>query len=352
MVDRSGPERTPRLRMTEADVAERLGVSRATVSRALHGKGRISDATRARVLAAADDLGFVPNSAASELAAGRSGVIGLLLRDSANPAYGCLFDALQRSARARDLEVVSITVSAADSGGRRQVSGLRRLLGMRVAGLIVATGDVGSDQLLPFVNEVPIIRAGRPETDPRINAVSYDEHANARLVADHILSLGHTSVMVLVTRESVSYPEWVRSTVMVARLESAGVTVETVMTRSARDGIDAALDAVESGRVSAVLCPTDLRLLEVLRSARARGLRSPEDFSATGCDGLLPGSDLLGLTTVRLPVEMLAERVINSMAELLGTSSHPPSASGVIRELLAGTLVEGATAAGPLRAQH
>lgn len=339
MTEAAGKPR--RLRMTEADVARHLGVSRATVSRALHGRGRISVATRERVLAAADELGFVPNAMASELAAGRSDVVGLLLRDSANPAYGQLFDSLQTAARTRDLEIVSVTVSA-DVGGRRQVSGLRRLLGMRVSGLVIATGDVRTDQIVPFIDEVPMIRAGRPETDPRIDAVSYDEVGNAQLLADHVADLGHRAVAVITTSESVSYPEWVRATAMAAQLERRGVAVTRLDARASGDGVGKALDAVRAGAVTAVMCPTDLRQLEVLRGARAAGMSCPGDFSVTGCDGRLPGSDLLGLTSLRLPVEELAERTVIRLTELLDGPRGEPT-----HTLVRGALVEGTTAAAP-----
>ncbi|MFZ4896284.1 LacI family DNA-binding transcriptional regulator [Plantibacter sp. Mn2098] len=348
-----------RLRLTETDLARHLGISRATVSRALYGSGRVSDATRERVIAAADELGFVPNMMASELAAGRSKLIGLLLRDSTNPVYGQLFDSLQTAAHARGMELVSVTATH-DGDGRAQMSGLRRLLGMRVAGLIIATGDVPSEQLLPFSGDVPMIRAGRPEPHDTINAVSYDEELHGRMLADHLFLLGHRRIAVVTPSAEVSYPEWSRAVAMADRLASLGAVLSIVPAVAQTDGVEAALDEVVAGRVSAIMCPTDLRQLEVLRAAAARGIRVPEDVSVTGCDGLLHGSDLLGLTTVRLPVEALAVRTIERMAELLAAPAAGPAAGSVagsvtgpapivsaapIHDILPGTLIPGATTA-------
>lgn len=336
---------SPRLRLTESDLARHLGISRATVSRALYGSGRVSDATRKRVIDAADELGFVPNMMASELAAGRSDVIGLLLRDSTNPAYGRLFDSLQSAAHVRGMELVSVTATH-DGDGQSQVSGLRRLLGMRVAGLIIATGDVSSERLLPFRDEVPMIRAGRPEPHPSINAVSYDERLHGRMLADHVYSLGHRGVAVITPPETISHPEWTRATAMAERLTELGATVLVVSAVAQADGADAALDEVSAGRATAIMCPTDLRQLEVLRAAAARGIRCPDDVSVTGCDGLLHGSDLLGLTTVRLPVEALAARTIERMAALLvDREPEPGREPGVVHDVLVGALVPGRSAA-------
>lgn len=326
------------LGVTMSDIADAAGVSRVTVSRALHGTGRIAPATRERIGEIAAQLGYVPNVMATQLAAGSTRTIGLLLRDAANPAYGLLFTRLQDAAREKDIALVSMTITV-DDHGRRQISGLRHLLGMRVAGLIAATGGVTSEQLVPFSGEVPIMRAGRPEESPQIHAVSYDEEANATLLADHVAALGHRRVAVLVTTADSSFPEFVRGTAMLRRLRDHGVGVERIDVSTAGTGVERAVDLGESGRVSAVMCPSDFRQLDVIRLARSRGLAVPDDLSVTGCDGVLPGIDLLGLTTVRLPVERLAERVVHHMSSLIDGGSQ----AAVVHERLPGTLLPGAT---------
>ena len=319
---------------TEADLAVRLGVSRATVSRALHGTGRVSLPTRRRVLEMAERMGYVPNVMASELAAGRTRTVGLLLRDSYNPAYGLLHARLQSEAHRVGIEILTVTATG-DVGASRQIAGLTRLLGMRVSGLIVATGDVPSERLLPFREAVPMIRAGRPESDPEIHAVTYDEEHHAALIVDHVLGRGHRSVAVLTPSREVSLPESVRATAMARLALVGGASVSPVSVHRNSDGIAEALALVEAGEVSAVLCPTDLRALEVLRAARGRGLSVPGDVSVTGCDGVLQGLDLIGLTSVRLPVEELATRVVGHLLALM-QEAEPV----VVHEALRGELVE------------
>lgn len=334
-----GPARP--LQVTIADVAAAAGVSRATATRALQGKGRFAEETRERVLEVSARLGYVPNTMAADLAAGRTGVVGLMLRDASNPAYGLLFSRLQEEAHRRGMELVTMTIGA-DTGGAKQVSALQRLLGMRVAGLIVATGSVDSEQLLPFAAEVPILRAGRPETSDRIGAVSYDEDTHGRLLAEHVLALGHRDVAVLATDPASSFPEHVRATAMRRTLEGGGARVHAIPVQAApTDGMPEAIALASAGTVTAVMCSSDYRLLEFMRAARSRGLRVPDDVSATGCDGILPGADLLGITTVRLPVERVAAVTLDRMQRLLeGGDDDPPA-----RELFAGRLLPGGTAA-------
>lgn len=331
------------LRVTISDVASEAGVSRATATRALKGEGRFAEATRQRILAVSERLGYVPNTMAAELAAGRTGTVGLLLRDASNPAYGLLFSRLQEEAHLRRMELVTMTIGA-DTAGAKQISALQRLLGMRVAGLIVATGGVTSEQLLPFADEVPILRAGRPETGERIHAVSYDEQRHGELLAGHIVGLGHRRVAVLATDPAASFPEHVRATAMLQRLTAAGVDAAVVpVGAAADDGVADVLRLAARDDITAVLASSDYRQLAVLRAARAAGIDVPGRLSVTGCDGILPGADLLGLTTVRIPVEPVAHAAVESMARLL--AGDP--ASSVVRQTFAGPLVPGATTSPP-----
>lgn len=335
--------RRPPLRVTISDVAAEAGVSRATATRALKGEGRFAEETRERILAISARLGYVPNTMAAELAAGRTGTVGLLLRDASNPAYGLLFSRLQEEAHGRRMDLVTTTIGA-DTAGEKQVGALQRLLGMRVAGLIVATGGVTSEQLAPFADEVPIIRAGRPETGDRIHAVSYDERRHGELLADHVIQLGHRRVAVTDTDSSASFPEHVRATAMLQRLRAAGADVVAVpVGPAADDGVADIIRMVGDSGITAVLASSDYRQLALLRAARAAGIDVPGHLSVTGCDGILPGGDLLGLTSVRIPVEPVARAAVESMARLLTGELT----STVVRETFVGSLVVGNTTAPP-----
>ncbi|MFS0853277.1 LacI family DNA-binding transcriptional regulator [Microbacterium sp. 179-I 3D4 NHS] len=330
---------TPALRVTISDVAAAAGVSRATATRALKGEGRFAPETQERILSEAERLGYVRNTMAAELAAGRTDTVGLMLRDASNPAYGLLFSRLQDEAHRRGIDLVTVTIGA-DEQGAKQVHALQRLLGMRVAGLIVATGGISAAQLEPFADQVPILRAGRVEESDRIHTAHYDDPAHGRLLASHVAGLGHRAVLVLAGSPEASYPEHLRALAMRETLVAAGVAVTMISAGAApSDGVDEALKAVRAG-ATAVMCASDYRQLAVMRALRDAGLSVPGDVSVTGCDGILPGADLLGLTTVRIPVEAVAAAAVETMQSLLAGDVDGP-----VRRAFSGSLVEGTTAA-------
>lgn len=128
-------------------------------------------------------------------------------------------------------------------------------------------------------------------------------------------------------------------------LETAGADVTRVVVAAAPDdGVAEVIALARAGRVSAVMCPSDYRQLAVLRAASAAGIEVPAALGVTGCDGILPGADLMGLTTVRIPVEDVAAAV-TAMSGLL---EHVASAP--IRATYTGRLINGRTierASGP-----
>ncbi|WP_336644855.1 LacI family DNA-binding transcriptional regulator [Microbacterium sp. USHLN186] len=338
-------QQPPTLRVTINDVATAAGVSRATATRALKGEGRFAPETRDRIVETAERLGYVRNTAAAELAAGKTGTVGLMLRDASNPVYGLLFSRLQDEAHSRGLDLVTVTIGE-DQRGARQVGALHRLLGMRVAGLIVATGGVSTAQLEPFADQVPILRAGRIEPEGRIHSVHYDEATHGHLLASHVLGLGHRRVVVLAASADASYPEHLRAAAMQATLSAADAQL-TVLSVGAgpEEGLAEALDAVRAG-ATAVMCASDSRQLAFMRAARASGLDVPADVSVSGCDGILPGADLLGLTTVRIPVEEVAAAAVDTMQKLL-TSDGSDAGIGTVHRGFAGPLIPGSTVAAP-----
>lgn len=330
---------------TLEDVAAVAGVSRSTASRALLSQSRVSGATQQRVLAAAEQLGYVPNMLAAQLAHHTDSAIGLMLRDAANPAYGLMFTRLHEEAQKAGLRLLSSTIRPGwGDRGLEQLSSLQWLMGLRVSGMIVATGGIRSEDLLPFHEQIPIIRAGRPETTSVVHAVSYDEQRAGEELVSHVLALGHREVAVVRSGEEVSYPEFIRASTMLEALRRAGARAHEITVTHTDHGTDRAADLVHTTGTTVIMCPSDMRQLDHIRALQVAGLAVPQDVSVTGCDGIIPGIDVLGLTSYRIGVEKLSERVISHMQTLLlRTGGDESLGPGVVRELIPGELLPGRT---------
>lgn len=327
------------LKVTMAAVAEEAGVSRATASRVFYGSTPVAEHTRQAVYAAAERLGYVPNTMARSLAARSSDILGLLLRDPTNPAYGLLFSELQANVSGAGLQMVTVAPSRTE-GAHYERQALNRLLGLRVGGMFVATGVIRAEMLEPFLDRVPVVVVGRPESHPEIHSVSYDEDHNADLLADAVAAAGHHSVAVVMVSAENSVAEHRRGVALVRGLTERGVRVHQVSAptfASPDEGGREILALHREGRITAAMFPSDWRLLTFLPLAQEAGLKVPEDLSLTGFDGILPGIDLLGFTTVRIPVEDAARRAVEVMGAQLEERTQPQ------HELLPGTLIRGRT---------
>jgi len=329
------------LSVTMEMVAREAKVSRATVSRVLDGSAPVSLRARRSVEAAVARLGYVPNMMAQSLAARASGVVGLLIRDPRNPAYGLLHAEIQEHISAAGMQLITVVPGATETGVHERAA-LQRLLGMRVRGLMVATGVLSSDMLDPFVGVVPVVAVGRPESRDGIYAVSYDEEDNAAKLAHAVANHGHQRVSVVVPT-AIGRTEGLRGRLMAQVLRSRGVDVVELEATgtSSSEHCETVIRLVREGRVTAAMFPTDVRMLWFIAGAQRAGLRVPADVSVTGCDGVLHGVDIMGLTTLRIPVEAVAARASAVMISMI----EQPGAVETQHERLQGELIMGTTLA-------
>ena len=266
-----------------------------------------------------------------------------MVRDVLNPAYGLLYTELQRVAKSRGFDVIAMTVSEENSVDE-QMDALRQLLGMNVHGFIVSTGDLPSRRLEPLLGRVPILRAGRPEPQRLVHAVSYDEDFAGETLATWLIECGHRRIAVIRTRWEISLPEWTRAEAMIRTIRNHGL--EPFIVDVGNDsGEELILSLIESRAITAVMCPTDFRQLHYLTVCAQRGIGVPGDVSISGCDGVIPGMDRMGLTTFQLPVRALAEEAVNAMLELVERQETPHKRMPMVSARLRGTLVPGRTVA-------
>jgi LacI family transcriptional regulator len=298
---------------TIKQIANDLGVSVATVSNALTGKGRVSSDMADRIQRRADELGYRPSLAGRALRSGQTGILGLVMPDLTNPLFPRIAQHLSLVADDRQLGIL-----IADSRGNadEQNQAIRRLIERGVDGLMIVPqkGTTPGPQRVPTV----IINTA---SDPD-NTVSADHSGGGTLIARHIAELGHSNVVIL-GGDPVSEVQRDRIEGMRAGLaRDADIQVFW-----GEDGFAHLTPAIERG-ATAILTTSDLLALRVHSHLARAGVSVPGDVSLTGFDDLPLATAMHPmLTTVAQDVPQIAERAINQLSRLI--NGEPATGPGV-----------------------
>ncbi|MEM6635819.1 MAG: LacI family DNA-binding transcriptional regulator [Pseudomonadota bacterium] len=277
-------------------IAGDVGVSTATVSNALTGKGRVSQEMVARIQARADELGYRPSTAARALKTGQTGILGLVMPDLTNPLFPRIAQTLSIAAEKRKLGIL-----IADSRGSpdEQSEALRRLLDRGVDGLLVVPQKGTSPEPMP----VPIAVINTA-SDPK-NAVSADHAGGGVLVARHIADIGHRKVVIL-GGDPVSEVQRDR----IAGIRRAlGKDIEADVFWGDR-GVAQAVAQVQAG-ATAIMATSDLIALRVRSELIRAQISVPGQVSLTGFDDMSFAPIMHpALTTVAQNVDEIANRAV------------------------------------------
>jgi DNA-binding LacI/PurR family transcriptional regulator len=350
-------------RVTLQTIADRLGISRMTVSNAFSRPDQLSDSLRRRVLAAAEELGYVgPDPAARALARGSTGAVGILLTDSLKYAFtdevatnflGAVADELAPSGRALTLlstnehdEVVPARDLALD------------------AALVYSCSDSPARDWL-MRRRLPLVLVDQDPL-PGIPSVNVDDRGGARMAAQHVVELGHERVGIVTVALDGSrglvdpranirgHPQRQRMLGWLDTLEAARIQPTVVQTRSNTDEeADQAAHVLlaTDERPTAVLCFSDVLALGVMRVASELGLAVPGHLSVVGFDDSPAAHrSTPRLTTVRQDVaakgRLAAEAVIGAID---AAASGSPPARARHRVLPTELIVRDSTARSELR---
>ena len=178
-------------RPTVHDVAARAAVSIKTVSRVVNGSASVSDAVRARVTAAIEELHYVPNSWARSLKVGTGDTIGVIIDTIGDPFFAALTGAVEARALEAGLNVVFGSTGYDPVRERRQVE---RMAMQQVRALLLApvTGDHG--YLLPYRRSFPTVLVDRTIAGGGYDTVLVDDHGATKHAVEHLLAYGHRRI--------------------------------------------------------------------------------------------------------------------------------------------------------------
>ncbi len=315
------------------DVARAAGVSHQTVSRVLNGSPNVRSRTRARVLAAVQDLGYRRNTAARALATGSSRTLGVLAPSGTLHGPMSTLHGVEQAARAEQYGVTVTTVPAAD--GAAVTAALERLLELGVDGVVVIAPLVSvSEGLRGAARDVPLVVVeGAPETG--LAGARVDQEQGARLATRHLLEQGHRTVW------HVRGPaDWSEAAARCAgwrgALRDAGAHVPAPLPGdwTPRSGYEAGQHLAREQGVTAVFAANDQTALGLLRALGEQGRRVPDDVSVVGFDDI-PECAYFSppLTTVRQDFAELGRRALCTLLAQI-TGGCPTSQTVIPAELV------------------
>ena len=333
---------------TAQDVADLAGASRTAVSFVLNGKehGNVSAATRARILAAAEELNYSPHPGARSLRTQRTHLIGVITDQIASsPFAGRLLDGASQLAGER-----GYLAAVFDSGGRvdRELEAAQEFRRRRVDGLIYASMGLREVTEIPAVG-LPTVLANCFASDDALPSVIPDEPAAGAAAAQLLLDHGHRQIATI-TGDIVIAGPW-RHEGFTARLADHGCAPEVFSLKqrgwTIDEGFRAAttlLDRPERHRPTAIFCVTDRVAAGALLAAARLGLSVPLDVSILGFDDQeeLAANLVPALTTFALPHREMGQRAMALLADQL--AGVTPSSAQV---LLPSPAVHRESVAGP-----
>jgi DNA-binding LacI/PurR family transcriptional regulator len=316
------------------DVAARAGVSIKTVSNVVNGYVHVAPDTRARVQAAIDALGYVPNMAARQLRSGRSGVIALALPDLRSPYFAEIAGLIVEAAERRSWTVLIDQTDGEPERERNLVAGLRR---HAIDGLIFSPLALTGAELAQGT-DTPMVLLGERVWHGPADHVAIDNTAAAAEATRHLCEIGRRRIAAIGVQDSPSaVSAHQRLAGYRAALAEAGLPADPALEAPAThfhraDGAAAMARLLDSGHPpDAVFCFNDLLALGAIRTLLSRGLRVPGDVAVIGFDDIEDGRfSTPTLSTVEPDSQRIAEIAVDLLAERLGDG---PAAAGPPREL-------------------
>jgi DNA-binding LacI/PurR family transcriptional regulator len=311
-------------RITSYDVARAAGVSQTTVSFVLNEVegASISDETRQRVLAVAEELGYVPDAAAQALGRGRTHIIGVVVTTLADPFIGTIVQIIESAAHEQGYTVI---LASSDDIPEREIEAVRMLQSRRVDGVIVTSSRVGAlyqERLAQLNVPVVLINSLVQHNGRYTFSIGVDNRHGGWLAAGHLIQRGHRRIA-YVASPADRGDNMERMAGYRDVLREGGIEFDSslVVQGTGRAGCgQRALHALLSlnDPPSAAFCYNDMTAIGLMDAARGAGLFLPQDLAIVGFDDIAFAQlSHPRLTTIAQPMAELGEGAVEMVLQLL-----------------------------------
>lgn len=271
---------------TLKDVAKKCGVSLATASRALNNRSEVSPITRAKVLKAAEEIGYVASSLAKGLWSGETKVIGVLITTIENPFYANVVSGIEKVLKDHSYNIL---LCSSYEEVDQEWAALTVLLEQRVDGLILAPVQSKPEVVERLQkNSVPFVLVGRSIPGIDTSYVVCDDFKVGAMAAEHLLEQGHEKVLFINSSRNYSAEQRLQGFLTTMQQHGINISPKWIKTVPANQNAKYSLfEALDQGlEPSAVFCFCDCMALEILSGLKERGLKVPADIAVMGVDNL------------------------------------------------------------------
>lgn len=311
---------------TIKDVAALAGVSFTTVSHVLNDTRPVSADARRRVLAAVEEIGYLPSAVARSLRKSETKIIGVLVPTVNNPYFAELVVGVEECCRQAGY---SVFLCNSDNDPKRQQQYMRTLLEKRADGLLLCSaGDAETLARIFRQSTVPAVTVDRAVPGARSDRVGVNNQDGAYKAVRHLLDLGHRRIACIsgpgeFEVAGARVEGWRRALLEFAQQPEEALLVESDF--SSAGGHDATRQLLRARPdITAVFASNDMMALGALRAAAELGLRVPQQFSVVGFDDVeLSGFVYPALTTVGCSIKELGREAARVLIDRIDNPGAP-----------------------------
>lgn len=316
--------------VSQKQIAEKVGVSIALVSRVLSGKAKeigIAPETITRVLKTAQEMGYVPSAAALALKGKATRTIGVVVYDFKDPFFGSIIEQLQIQAREHNYSLVL----AGFLHRTPDEQDLQPLYKHAIDGLIVIGTDLHADWLTNFPH-LPIVRIGHGGPNEPSVRVTIDEHESARLLIDHLIQNGRKN-MLYFSADLPAHRLRQKAFENVAANRKIVFSFRQSTEREAFEaGIQTACEPLPPG-VDALICATDQVAMGALNTLSKNGIAVPNHLSVTGFDGIAAAKQFVpSITTIYQPINEMVSAAMGVVVQKTPPGCHFVTPRLIVRQ--------------------
>ncbi|MBE6689494.1 MAG: LacI family transcriptional regulator [Ruminococcaceae bacterium] len=309
-------------------IAQELGISVSTVSRALNGKSVISDETRKKVLKAAEKYAYSPNEVARSLQNSSTHTIAVVLPDISETFFGTIVKEIEAVVEQSGYMII---LADTHENAQNEKKYLDMLFQRRIDALVLATVDISGDTVKQFIsNGTPVVFIDNIPSPDGTDAITIDNRAAGRIATEYLIKSGHRRIATIIGSQQettgIQRLEGYREALTDGGLEYDPSLVEygDYKFESGYQAMAKLIEHRQESPFSAVYVTSEKMTYGALRAIRDKGLNVPEDISVVGFDiHNLTDDRRRMITTVRQPENEIGKQVGELLLKRIeGTSVH------------------------------